>query len=315
MQLSVVVPTLNGRDRLESCLDALAEHAPEAEVVVVNGPSTDGTTGMIQERSDVDVLLEISERNVNVARNAGIDAMTGDAVAILRDGYRVEASWTDAVTDALSAGADAVTGPTHQAVTGGMETNTQEVHTVAGRDVTYFDGGNVAFTRSTIRSIDGFDEYLQTGGARDAAHRLAARDRPVEWASGMCVQQEVDTDGGVIREDIPRPYAGEEDIGRNWGWKYRSLTYRMTKNYGVHPAVTKSVFGHAARDAVDVAGEVFRGEESAADWVSTGRSVLSNIAIGWKDGLSARFGDRTPRRNPNGVSTRSDRAVAAYDWR
>jgi hypothetical protein len=196
-----------------------------------------------------------------------------------------------------------------------METNTKETRTVAGRDVTYFDGGNVAFTKPTLRAIDGFDEYLQTGGARDAAHRLASRGRIVEWEATMCVQQDVGNDGGVIREDIPRPYAGEEDIGRNWGWKYRSLTYRMAKNYGLRPGVAKSVFSHAGKDAVGVAGDVFRGEESVGAWLSTGRAVLSNIGIGWKDGLSARWADRSPRRNPNGVSSRDDRAVEIYDWR
>ena len=53
MQLSVVVPTLNARDRLAATLDGLASHAPDAEVVVVNGPSADGTTGMVRDRADV----------------------------------------------------------------------------------------------------------------------------------------------------------------------------------------------------------------------------------------------------------------------
>ncbi|MFB6196694.1 MAG: glycosyltransferase family 2 protein [Halobacteriaceae archaeon] len=41
MDLSVVVPTLNSRDRLVECLNALGERAPDAEVIVVNGPSTE----------------------------------------------------------------------------------------------------------------------------------------------------------------------------------------------------------------------------------------------------------------------------------
>jgi Glycosyl transferase family 2. len=39
MQLSVVVPTLNGRDQLLSCLDRLTAEAPDAEIIVVNGPT------------------------------------------------------------------------------------------------------------------------------------------------------------------------------------------------------------------------------------------------------------------------------------
>ena len=89
MDLSVVVPTLNGRDRLATSLDSLATHAPDAEVVVVNGPSADGTTGMVRDRDDVDVLVELSARTLNVARNAGIQAATGDAVAFLGYAFAV----------------------------------------------------------------------------------------------------------------------------------------------------------------------------------------------------------------------------------
>lgn len=108
MDLSVVLPTLNGRDRLATSLDALAEHAPDAEVVVVNGPSADGTTGMVRERDDVDVLVEISDRNLNVARNAGLEVAGGDVVALLRYDLSVESSWLSALEAGIADG-DVVT--------------------------------------------------------------------------------------------------------------------------------------------------------------------------------------------------------------
>src|SRR6056297_2751353 len=119
MDLSVVVPTLNGRDRLAGCLDALAAHAPEAEVIVANGPSADGTTGMVRDRDDVDVLVEISARCVNVARNAGIQVADGDAIALLGYDLEVEDGWADAVREGLT-DADAVTGPSRERVKAGV---------------------------------------------------------------------------------------------------------------------------------------------------------------------------------------------------
>ena len=86
MQLSVVVPTLDSREQLARTLDALGEHVPAAEVVVVNGPSTDGTTGMVRDRADVDVLVEVADRTVAPARNAGIDHASGDVVALVDRG-------------------------------------------------------------------------------------------------------------------------------------------------------------------------------------------------------------------------------------
>ena len=300
MELSVVVPTLNGREELAGCLDALAERAPDAEVVVVNGPSADGTTGMVRDRDDVAVLVEIADRSVTVARNAGLDRATGDVVALVSQGLSVEDGWAEAVREGVADHA-AVTGPTHEQLTAGMTTEKKESRTIAGRDVTYFNPGNVAFRRSAIEELDGFDEYLEIGSSRDVAHRLAAGDHTVDWNSGMCVSREFEADGGIRETD--------------WHWKYRSLTYRLAKNYGVHPTVFWRILRHAGGDAVDALKGVARGETAPSQWLATGRDVLGGIGSGLADGLRARYGDRSDRNNPNGRSVRADRAVAVYDWR
>ncbi|TKX63390.1 glycosyltransferase [Halorubrum sp. GN12_10-3_MGM] len=338
MDLSVVVPTLNGRDRLAACLDALAADAPDAEVIVVNGPSADGTTGMVRDRDDVDVLVEISDRTVNVARNAGIEVATGDAIALVDYDNRIEPGWRDAVDDGLDAApvvsgpvtpippggtsaaepgieADAVEsgGGTDAAKTGSAipdvpdagDRSAPERSRIAGQNVTYFESGNVAFRRDALDELDGFDEYLRVGGARDAAHRLARMDREVAWRPGL-----------AAREELPTPTAA--DGGRSaseWGWKYRGLAYRLLKNYGARPTALLRTGSHALADAVAAAKDVVRGESTPTRWAATGRDVLLGLAGGTSDGLVARRRDRGPARNPNGISTRADRAVAKYDRR
>ena len=325
MDLSVVVPTLNGRDRLAACLDALAADAPDAEVIVVNGPSADGTTGMVRDRDDVDVLVEISDRTVNVARNAGIEVAAGDAVALVDYDNRIEPGWRDAVADGLDA-APVVSGPVTPIPRSGADSGDAaatddasvddpsepardptepERNRIAGRDVTYFEGGNVAFRRDALRELDGFDEYLRVGGARDAAHRLAHMDREVAWRPAM-----------AARKELPTPTAA--DGGRSaheWGWKYRGLAYRLLKNYGVRPTALLRTGSHAVGDALGAAKDVVRGESTPSRWAATGRDVLVGLTGGASDGLVARRRDRSPARNPNGVSTRADRAVAKYDRR
>jgi len=300
MQLSVVVPTLNGREELSRCLDTLAAHVPDAETIVVNGPSADGTTGMVRERDDVDVLVEIADRTINAARNAGIDRATGDAVALLDRSFSVESGWMDAVTDALDDGT-VVTGPTHRKLAAGMTTESLEERTIAGRDVTYFNPGNVAFSTEVLDELDGFDEYLNVGGSRDMAHRLAESGHDVTWNSSMCVRSEFEADGGIRQKD--------------WSWKYRSLAYRLVKNYGTRPTVARRVVAHAGRDAVDSLKDVFRGEAEPSQWLGIGQRVLRGTGIGAKDGAKARRHDTAPRRNPNGRSARRDRAVEVYDYR
>ena len=298
MELSVVVPTLNGREELAGCLDALAEQVPDAETIVVNGPSADGTTGMVRDRTDVDVLVELADRSVTVARNAGLDRATGDRVALVNQGLSVEDGWAEAVEAGLSAHA-AVTGPTHERLPAGMTTESREVRTIAGRDVMYLNAGNVAFERSTLDALDGFDEYLPIGSSRDFAHRLADAGYEVGWDSEMSVSREFEADGGIR--------------GRDWHWKYRSLSYRMLKNYGLRPTVFRRVVGHAGHDAVEALKGVVAGTTAPSQWFSTGQDVATGIGSGGRDGLVSRW--RRQGGNPNGRSARTDRAVAVYDWR
>ncbi|MFB6195846.1 MAG: glycosyltransferase family 2 protein [Haloplanus sp.] len=300
MDLSVVVPTLNGRDRLAANLDSLAAHVPDAEVVVVNGPSTDGTTGMIRERDDVDVLVEVSTRTDSVARNAGLEVATGDVVAVLQYDLVIEPSWLDGLRDGL-ASAPVVTGPTHRTLDGGMTTEESEHGRVGTRDVTYLNGGNVAFRRPVLDALDGFDEHLETGGDRDAAHRLAALDYDVAWRPEMGVRQEYSADGGIASADR--------------GAEFRALAYRLVKNYGLRPAVATAPTRRAVRDAWDAGCDVLRGDLDPTEWFATGRAVVGGTVRGTADGLVARVKDRSPARNPHGVSDRQDRAVARYDWR
>ena len=300
MQLSVVVPTLNGRDQLSACLDSLTEHVPDAEIVVVNGPSADGTTGMVTDRDDVDVLIEVSARSINVIRNAGIEVATGDAIALVDYDLTVEDGWQSAVIDGLT-DARVVTGPTHRALRGGVTTESAETRTIAQGEVTYISGANVAFRKQVLDELDGFDEYLETGGARDVSHRLAGMDIPVAWRSAMCVRCEYGADGGQTQRD--------------WAWKYRALTYRMVKNYGLRPTVARRTLSHAVSDAASAAVDVLRGERQPTAWFGTGRQVVSGILTGYSDGLVARARDNSPTHNPHGISKRADRAVSRYDWR
>lgn len=298
MSLSVVVPTLNGRDRLVACLDALAAYAPDAEIIVVNGPSADGTTGTVQDRTDVDVLIEVPSRNANVARNAGIDAATGDHVALVGFDLQVSETWVEAIADGL-AEADAVTGPVYES-TAPHDAAAPEYARFRGRRVTFFNGRNVAFRADALDELDGFDEYLETGGDRDAAHRLAGLDRGVVWRYRMEARQEFGPDGRF------------DDI--DWTWTYRASAYSLAKNYGVSPTVLARLPARALRDAVSTAYETVRGNGTPTTWIGNGRDVISGIVTGASDGIVARSRDRSTTRNPHGVSARADRAVARYDF-
>lgn len=298
MDLSVVVPTLNAESALADCLDALADAVPDAERIVADGPSADGTSGMVTRRDDVAVLIELADRNVNVARNAGISAATGDVVAFV-DGFTVvDAGWGDGLDAALADGGDVVAGPVVGRPDDTGPPDGPERRDIAGRSVTYFDGGNVAFDADLLRRLDGFDEYLAIGGSRDLAHRLAGLNRPVRWADPVSATRTPDS-----------PHVA------SIGWKYRSLAYRLTKNYGPRPGIARRVVREALADARHEFGAVRSGDRPPSGWLADGRDVSANAIRGTVDGWAARRRDPTAVRNPNGVSSRTDRAVHVHDWR
>lgn len=331
MQLSVVVPTLNGREHLVRCLDALSTYVPSAEIIVVNGPSVDGTTGVIRQRDDVDVLVEVGERNINVARNAGLDRASGDILAFVEYWLVVEEGWADAIQRAFECVAPAhrasghgpespavVTGPIHRPLRGGMSTETVERRSIAGQHVTYFRGGNVAFHRDALKAVDGFDEYLATGGARDVAHRLARLGHEVAWEPEMSVRRQTQSHDGPVPE--VDEYGAQPGIradggkdARDWRWRYRSLTYRLVKNYGIRSLWR--VARHIVTDIGSGIPTIARGETRPSEWLTNGRDIAGGVGVGLKDSLIARLRDRTPRRNHRGLSARTDRAVTVYDRR
>lgn len=296
MDVSVVVPTLNDRDILEGCLESLAQEKP-TEIIVVNGPSTDGTSGMIRKRSDVTKLVEIDDRNVNVARNAGLDRVRSDIVAFVNPEARVESGWKRAIRTSLTTG-DVVTGPIHHPVRAGVTTESVETTRIRDRTVTYFNSGNMASQMDVMTTIDGFDEYLEIGGARDAAHAMAANEYSVTWTPEMAVTIKSLPDGG--------------QQARNWQWRYQSLAYRLAKYYGFHPTVLHRIGRHSISDALDGLSEVIHGETQLSNWFGTGRDVVFGTIRGTFDGYRTRYILRS-KHHRTGWSDRTDRAVSVYD--
>jgi len=285
MDLSVVIPTLNGRDRLEACLDALGDHAPDAEVIVVNGPSADGTTGMIVDRSDVDVLIETAERNVSVARNAGIEAATGDAVSILRYNRLVGPGWATAIREELTDGADAVTGPT------------QGARAACWPPAGTFNPENVAFRRAVLDALNGFDEALVVGSMRDLWERFDNTGYRTRRTASMAVTS---------------AYGADETFELDPAQRYRSGAYRRCKNGTVGwRRLIRVGLGSLAKTATGLV----RGDTSPTAVGRGLREAAGGLVAGVREGLRARRAADDIDANPHGLNESEERAVRQYDWR
>lgn len=88
--LSIVIPALNAAAGLPSCLNALVNWQPPAEIIVVDGGSTDETVSLA-EHAGARVISGYRGRGAQLA--AGADAATGDWLLFLHADTVLEDGW------------------------------------------------------------------------------------------------------------------------------------------------------------------------------------------------------------------------------
>jgi glycogen synthase len=94
MRVSVVINTFNRCSMLERTLKALSQlRYPEFEVLVVNGPSTDGTGELLSAWSDTIRIVDCPKRNLSASRNLAIAAACGDIIAFIDDDAIPDPLW------------------------------------------------------------------------------------------------------------------------------------------------------------------------------------------------------------------------------
>ena len=102
MRISVVIPSHNRRHTLERALQSICEQSsPVDEIILVDDGSTDDSRSMVVARFPQVEIIQQPNRGVSAARNRGIEAASGDWIALLdSDDYwlpqkieRVRDSW------------------------------------------------------------------------------------------------------------------------------------------------------------------------------------------------------------------------------
>jgi GT2 family glycosyltransferase len=227
LDISLVIATRNRSRQLAACLQAISNIVFEGtwEVIVVDNGSTDETSAVIdQARSTICApltkLLE-AERGLGIARNRGIKVAQGRVVAFTDDDCYVD---TRFLTEILRAFEDKKIGY----VTGRVELyDPSDADTTVNRSRTpkrylshnyvYTDsiiGANLAFRRSVLQQIGGFDECMGAGRMFpaedvDAAGRAASAGWDGVYRPEMLVYHH----HGRKQADVPKLHK-LYDIGR-----------------------------------------------------------------------------------------------------
>lgn len=105
--LSVVVPTFNEEEVIGECLERLSRQLDHIlEIVVVDNNSTDKTVDIVEtftERFSEIRMISETRQGLVFARNAGLDAATGPAVARIDSDTLVPPDWARTIVEFLQA--------------------------------------------------------------------------------------------------------------------------------------------------------------------------------------------------------------------
>ena len=257
--LTIAICSKDRTDNLRRCLDSLASlRMPAAmprsrcEVLVVdNAPCDDRTRALVSGRPDVRYVLE-PRPGLDFARNRALQCATGEIVAYLDDDVTVDAGWLEGLCEAYADNPDAAafTGlvlpyelQTEAQVRfetrGGFGRGFAKLRHVAGADGdpdslfpfgagVFGAGCNMAFRRSVLLGLGGFDEALDTGqplpggGDLDAFYRVVRAGFVLAYEPAYLVFHQ----HRRSMEELRRQY-------RSWGLGFMAY---VGKSYRADPA-------------------------------------------------------------------------------
>lgn len=165
--VSVIIPALNEEKYLPKCLESLVSQSrrENAEIIVVDGGSTDGTVQLAKEHADK-VLVE-QGRPVGAGRNAGARQAEGEILAFIDADTVASFRWLEEITSTFCCNSTVVgvTGPTlpyegtrldrvaYQVATGWAQRFSLRM------GVPHVAGFNCAYRKESFWKTGGFDEY------------------------------------------------------------------------------------------------------------------------------------------------------------
>lgn len=219
MKISFVIPAYNEEARIGTCVGAIRAEIErvgiEAEIIVANNSSTDGTKAAA-EAAGARVVDE-PHKGITWARQAGYLASTGELVANIDADVRIPHGWLSTVLSRFAANSElvALSGPfiyddlsrwarfltrAFYAL-GVMSSRASEL--LDGRGA-MLQGGNFVLRRRALDAIGGFNTAIEFYGEDSDMARRIATQGTVEWtfdlpvySSGRRLKEE-----GILRTGV-----------------------------------------------------------------------------------------------------------------
>ncbi|MBQ6128160.1 MAG: glycosyltransferase family 2 protein [Lachnospiraceae bacterium] len=111
MRLSIIVPAYNCRAYIDECLTSITDQMwDDSELIVVDDGSDDGTDRILEKYRDVPCVKVMfrSHEGASGARNAGIDAASGDYITFVDCDDRLKPGFLRCAEDLLPSSSDMI---------------------------------------------------------------------------------------------------------------------------------------------------------------------------------------------------------------
>jgi glycosyltransferase involved in cell wall biosynthesis len=173
--VSIVICTFNRAELLERCLDYLKYQTNQNfEVVVINGPSTDHTSQIIDKHKDHIKFATNPQANLSMSRNMGIELSDGDLIAFIDDDALPFDDWIETLLREFNKRPltlAALGGPVYYAGTLDFQAEDIGINSLAETEVNIDSGKigregwersllgtNTCFRADVLREVQGYDE-------------------------------------------------------------------------------------------------------------------------------------------------------------
>lgn len=187
MLISIVTTVRNEARNIAALLDSLVIQEPPVEILVVDAGSEDATRDIVQqyERRYDFVHLHVKGGTRGAGRNYGIAKARGEAVAFIDGDAIANPFWIKELRGGLRS-SDIAAGRSIQIGYRPFEDLERVELVVRGVDVTY-PSSNLAYRKTVLEEIGGFDEWLVTAEDIDLNLRAVLAGHEIRFAAGAIV--------------------------------------------------------------------------------------------------------------------------------
>ncbi|HEY6299503.1 MAG TPA: glycosyltransferase [Candidatus Binatus sp.] len=245
---TLVVAAYNAAATLGECLSSIRElNYPDYETIVVDDGSTDATSE-IANQSGVRTI-RVEHKGLAAARNAGVDAASGEVVAFIDADARADRDWLYHLVETIShRDAAAAAGPNFAPDPQSARAAAMAVAPGLPREVRAGDdrlaqlcGCNMAITKAALLKVGVFDPmFTSAGDDVDLSWRLAASGETLAYAPGAVVIHE-------RRATLAAYLRQQRGYGIGEGLLFRKYPLRAADQDGMYagPSWIGSILGSA----------------------------------------------------------------------